>query len=123
MSEQTINNICIYPHSGKIQDPDDQIHEVIDAIRVFGDGYDTPIVEEGVADKRTLFVSVGGDGTMLKAAKDAVKHSQLLQKELSQILSWLFLLADTISHIHYSYPQQIQSFPALWILCFWISFR
>ena len=71
--EQTFNKICVYPHSGKIQDPDDQIHEVIGAIRVFGDGY-TPIVKKSAADKRTLFVSVGGDGTMLKAAKEAVKH-------------------------------------------------
>lgn len=71
---KTFNKICVYPHSVKIQDPDDQIHEVIDAIRVFGDCYNTPIVEEGEADKGTLFVSVGGDGTMLKAAKEAVKH-------------------------------------------------
>ncbi len=78
--EQTFDNICIYPHSGKIQDPNDRIHKVIDAIRAFGDTHHISVIEEGVGnrsprtDKRTLFISVGGDGTMLKAVKEAVKR-------------------------------------------------
>lgn len=87
MKSPTFNNIVVFPHSERIKNSDDdEIFGVLEILEEFAKDRNLPygLYNDNVFDpytamglepsNKTLFIGVGGDGTMLKAAKESVHH-------------------------------------------------
>lgn len=73
MSEENTLNYTKAVIIKKLDDPDnDQVKKIESILETFSKKHEIEIISDKEADIKTLFIAIGGDGTMIYAAKKAV---------------------------------------------------